>query len=198
MGRADRRRPQGHLRIQPRPSSEPLDKATIARYVGEKVSTSIRRNSYCRVAGKDWWLSNTEAIEHLAPNDYKVDAYYLTDEEGEITDMYIYQGDMLIDRLEDIGTYNTARAEQTEEDERIFTEQRKKLSHFNRYVKEHAIARVGVQRIEPIPYPGAQPTGGADESETYEIEEPDCVAVETDTYEYSLGEDYGSKGAEAV
>ena len=180
------------------PTLQPLDKATIARYVGEKVSTSIRRNSYCRVAGKDWWLSKTEAIELLSPNDYKVDAYYLTDEEGEITDMYIYQGDMLIDRLEDIGTYNTARAEQTEEDERIFTEQRKKLSHFNRYVKEHAIARVGVQRIEPIPYPGAQPTGGADEYETYEIEEPDCVAVETDTYEYSLGEDYGSKGAEAV
>lgn len=64
------------------PMLHPLDKATIARHVGEKVGTTIRRNSYCRVAGEDWWLSKTEAIELLAPNDYKVEAYYLTDEEA--------------------------------------------------------------------------------------------------------------------
>lgn len=134
------------------PMLQPLDKATIARYVGEKVSTTIRRNSYCRVAGTDWWLSKTEALELLAPNDYKVDAYYLTDEEGKITDMFIYQGDMYIDRLENVGTYNTATAEQTEEDEKVFVEQRKKISHFNKYVDEHAIARVGIteRATEPV------------------------------------------------
>lgn len=133
------------------PMLQPLDKATIARYVGEKVSTTIRRNSYCRVAGTDWWLSKTEALELLAPNDYKVDAYYLTDEEGKITDMFIYQGDMYIDRLENVGTYNTATAEQTEEDEKVFVEQRKKISHFNRYVDEHAIARVGIAERDTEP-----------------------------------------------
>ena len=133
------------------PMLQPLDKATIARYVGEKVSTTIRRNSYCRVAGIDWWLSKTEALELLAPNDYKVDAYYLTDEEGKITDMFIYQGDMYIDRLENVGTYNTATAEQTEEDEKVFVEQRKKISHFNKYVDEHAVARVGITERDTEP-----------------------------------------------
>ena len=133
------------------PMLQPLDKATIARYVGEKVSTTIRRNSYCRVAGIDWWLSKTEALELLAPNDYKVDPYYLTDEEGKITDMFIYQGDMYIDRLENVGTYNTATAEQTEEDEKVFVEQRKKISHFNKYVDEHAIARVGITERDTEP-----------------------------------------------
>ncbi len=133
------------------PMLQPLDKATIARYVGEKVSTTIRRNSYCRVAGIDWWLSKPEALELLAPNDYKVDAYYLTDEEGKITDMFIYQGDMYIDRLENVGTYNTATAEQTEEDEKVFVEQRKKISHFNKYVDEHAIARVGITERDTEP-----------------------------------------------
>lgn len=128
------------------PTLQPLDKATIARYVGEKVSTTIRRNSYCRVAGEDWWLSKTEAIELLAPNDYKVDAYYLTDAEGKITDMFIYQGDMYIDRLDNPGTFCTARAEQTEKDEQIFVEQRKKISHFNKYIEDHAIARVGLSK----------------------------------------------------
>lgn len=148
------------------PTLQPLDKATIARYVGERVSTTIRRNSYCRVAGEDWWLSKTEAIELLAPNDYKVEAYYLTDAEGKITDMFIYQGDMYIDRLDNVGTYCTARAEQTEKDEQVFVEQRKKISHFNKYIEDHAIARVGLserdrasETVEPeeVPVPVEEP-----------------------------------------
>ena len=148
------------------PTLQPLDKATIVRYVGERVSTTIRRNSYCRVAGEDWWLSKTEAIELLAPNDYKVEAYYLTDAEGKITDMFIYQGDMYIDRLDNVGTFCTARAEQTERDEQVFVEQRKKISHFNKYIEDHAIARVGLserdsaaETVEPeeVPVPIAEP-----------------------------------------
>lgn len=164
------------------PTLQPLDKATIARYVGEKVSTTIRRNSYCRVAGMDWWLSKTEVIELLAPNDYKVEAYYLTDEEGKITDMFIYQGDMYIDRLENLGTYNTARAEQTEEDERIFTEQRKKISHFNKYVEDNAIGHVGVIERDT-------------RSQTIEVEEVVVTEPETrETQEYGYREDYAARG----
>lgn len=163
------------------PTLQPLDKATIARYVGERVSTTIRRNSYCRVAGVDWWLSKTEVIELLAPNDYKVEAYYLTDDEGKITDMFIYQGDMYIDRLENLGTYNTARAEQTEEDERIFTEQRKKISHFNKYVEDNAIGRVGVIERDTRP-------------QTIEVEEVIVPEPETrETQEYGLSEDYAAR-----
>lgn len=165
------------------PTLQPLDKATIARYVGERVSTTIRRNSYCRVAGEDWWLSKTEAIELLAPNDYKVEAYYLTDEDGKITDMFIYQGDMYIDRLENLGTYNTARAEQTEDDERIFTEQRKKISHFNKYVKERAIGRVGV----------------AERDREFEAAIAEEIATEKaeesrQTEEYAFDNDYAARG----
>lgn len=170
------------------PMLQPLDKATIARYVGEKVSTTIRRNSYCRVAGIDWWLSKTEALELLAPNDYKVDAYYLTDEEGKITDMFIYQGDMYIDRLENVGTYNTATAEQTDEDEKVFVEQRKKISHFNKYIDEHAIGRVGIMErdkdplvVEEVSVPGQT------------TEEPEMPAENTN-FVY----DAAARGREAV
>lgn len=163
------------------PMLHPLDKATIARHVGEKVGTTIRRNSYCRVAGEDWWLSKTEAIELLAPNDYKVEAYYLTDEEGKITDMFIYQGDMYIDRLENIGTFNTARAEQTERDEKIFVEQRKKISRFNKYVEDNAIGRVGVTERDTRP-------------QTVEVEEVAVPEPETrETQEYGLSEDYAAR-----
>lgn len=172
------------------PNLQPLDKATIARYVGERVSTTIRRNSYCRVAGEDWWLSKTEAIELLSPNDYKVDAYYLTDEEGKVTDMYIYQGDMYIDRLDNIGTYNTARAEQTDEDRRIFAEQCKKISHFKKHVEDHAITRVGVMaKSEPCE---AEPVAEA----LGPVEAP--VEEDGGTASWNDGRDYSSMGSQAV
>ena len=163
------------------PTLQPLDKATIARYVGERVSTTIRRNSYCRVAGEDWWLSKTEAIELLAPNDYKVEAYYLTDAEGKITDMFIYQGDMYIDRLDNVGTFCTARAEQTEKDEQVFVEQRKKISHFNKYIEDHAIARVGLSERDSA-------------AETVEAEEvPVPVEEPRETQDMGFTDDYAAR-----
>ncbi len=126
------------------PTLKPLDRAICARYVGEHVSTSIRRNSYCRVQGKDWWLSDIKVIERLRPNDLNVEAYYLTNEQGDATDVWIYQNDIMVDKLEDVGTFNTADAEQTDEDRAVFIKQQKKIANFGKYVKENAISRVGV------------------------------------------------------
>lgn len=131
------------------PTLQKMDKSVWARFIGEHTPTTIRRNSYCRVNYKDWWLSKTEVIEKLAPNNYKVDAYYLTDEDGNVTDMYIFQDDRLIDKLEDVGTFNTADAEQTDEDREIFVRQQKKIAAFNAYVKKNAIDKVGISKVEP-------------------------------------------------
>lgn len=132
------------------PTLQPIDKSVLARFIGEHVKTSIRRNSYCRVAYTDWWLSGTEVIEKLAPNNWEVDAYYLTTEEGEITDVYIYQNDMLVDKLQNVGTFNTAEAEQTDEDRAIFVEQQKKIAGFNGYVQNNAISGMGVSMPQPM------------------------------------------------
>lgn len=71
------------------PTLQPLDKLTLARYIGERVETSIRRNSTVRVAYEDWWLSNTDRLERLEPNNSKVTAYYIPNEEGKAQDVYI-------------------------------------------------------------------------------------------------------------
>ena len=126
------------------PTLQPLDRALWARYIGEHVSTSVRRNSYCRVQGKDWWLSETEVLEKLAPNDMKVEAYYLTGEDGGAVDVWIYQNDMLIDKLQDVGTFNTADAEQTDEDRAVFVEQQQKIAKFGKWVKDNGIAPLRV------------------------------------------------------
>lgn len=133
------------------PTLQPLDKSVLARFIGEHVETSIRRNSYCRVAYTDWWLSDVSVLEKLASNNWKVDAYYLTDEAGAVKNVYIYQNDILIDELQNVGTFNTADCEQTEEDKAIFVEQQKKISGFNKWVTDNAIDRLGVMKATTAP-----------------------------------------------
>lgn len=132
------------------PTLQPYDKLTLSRYIGERVDTSIRRNSTVRVAYDDYWLSDTSVLERLQPNDYKVTAYYLPDDEGRPTDVYIFQGDRYIDKVEKVETYNRVMAEQTEEDIVNYIEQQKKISKFGKYVRDNAIGKVGVVTAQPV------------------------------------------------
>ena len=142
------------------PTLRPLDKLTLARYIGERVETSIRRNSTVRVCYEDWWLSDTSVLEKLRPNDYQVTAYYLTPSQpprGEEPvlpeEIYLFQGDKYIDTCERVQTYNRVMAEQTEEDTVNYIEQRKKIAKFGKWVRERAIDEVGVMKKAPAAEP---------------------------------------------
>ena len=165
------------------PNLEPINKAVLARFIGDHVETSVRRNSYCRVGYTDWWLSGTEVLERLAPNNWKVDAYYLTDDDGNITDVYIYQNGMLVDKLQNVGTFNTADCEQTDADRTVFVEQQKKISGFNAYIKNNAISGVGVSK----PRPEKEKAVEAVELPSINVEEPALPDV------YLPPEDYSRK-----
>lgn len=165
------------------PNLEPINKAVLARFIGDHVETSVRRNSYCRVGYTDWWLSGTEVLERLAPNNWKVDAYYLTDDDGNITDVYIYQNGMLMDKLQNAGTFNTADCEQTDADRTVFVEQQKKISGFNAYIKNNAISGVGVSK----PRPEKEKAVEAVELPSINVEEPALPDV------YLPPEDYSRK-----
>lgn len=133
------------------PTLRPIDRPKLARYIGEAVNTSIRRNSYCAVAHRNWWLSSPEVLERLAPNDMQVTAYYIPTEEGEATEVYIYQNDRLIDTLTPVSTFNRATCEQTEADRTAFTSQMEIIGSYKRMLKDEAITPVAVQstRITP-------------------------------------------------
>lgn len=166
------------------PGLQSLDKITLSRYIGEKVETSVRRNSTVRVNYEDWWLSAPEVLEKLASNDYKVQAYYLPDEEGRATDVYIFQGDKYIDKVEKVETYNRVYAEQTDEDAAKYIEQRKKVSKFAAYVKAHAAPTVGTAKKR------REERGENDESETVEaapIPLPMSLPAESEDNECGIG-----------
>ena len=126
------------------PNLLPYDARMLAFHIGERVETSIRRNSTVRVAHEDWWLSNTSVLERLEPNKYKVTACYLPDDEGAPQEVFIYQKGKYIDTVEKVNTYSRVMAEQTEEDQAAFVEQQKKIAKFNKYVEDNAIDRLGI------------------------------------------------------
>lgn len=130
------------------PNLRPYDEITLARYIGEKVETSVRRNSTVRVAYEDWWLSSYEVLKKLAPNNYKVTAYYLPDEDGKPQNVFIFQGDRYIDQVERVETYNRVMAEQTDDDKRKFYRQQKKVKQFMKFVGKgvEETPTIGIQK----------------------------------------------------
>lgn len=133
------------------PTLERMDKLTLSYYLGERVETSVRRNSTVRVAYEDWWLSDPSVLEKLNPNDYKVTAYYLPDEDGKATDVYLFQGNRYIDKVERVETFNRVMAEQTDEDVAIFIDQQKRIAKFDKYIRDNAIPKLMVGKIAEQP-----------------------------------------------
>lgn len=155
------------------PTLRPLDRVTLSRYIGEKVDTSIRRNSTVRVRYSDWWLSHPSVLERLAPNNYKVTAYFLPDENGEPTEVYLFQGDKYIDKVTKVRTYNRVYAEQTEEDREIYTDQCKRFSQFQKYVEDNAAPRIGTAKRTSAPEVAAEIVEIAPVNTAAEEYEPD-------------------------
>lgn len=174
------------------PDLRPFDEETVARYIGLKVETTIRRNSTVRVNYADWWLSRPEVLERLKSNDYKVAAYYLPDDDGQATDVYLWQDDKFIDKVEKVETFNRVMAEQTDEDREKFKRQEEKVIAFKKYLSHNGATRLRTMKKE-----------AANIQETEEAEDL-TVAVppaEEPVYEYacaSASNDYAKLGAEAV
>lgn len=123
-------------------SMTPADRAHFVKVIGEQTKTSIQRNQYLQVQYSDYQLSSPAILGSLRPNNRTVTAYYLPDENGEVKDVYIYQGENFIDYCQKITAYNEAKAEQTPADRKAYTEQSKYVSAFDKLVKESRPGRV--------------------------------------------------------
>lgn len=126
------------------PNLSPVDKALLYRFIGERTCTSIRRNMYCTVRGVKFGLPSPELIGRLAPNDYTVEAFYMPDDEGKFSEVYLYQDNNFIATCTPIGLYNEATAEKTEEDEQSYQEQSKYVAQFDAMIRREKIRPVEV------------------------------------------------------
>lgn len=130
------------------PDLAPVDKAVLYRYIGEHTETSVRRNMYCTVQYGEYALPTPQEIGKLEPRNMKVDAYYLPDEEGKVSEVYLYQNGAYITRCEQVTRYNEATAEQTEADRAAYTEQSKYVAQFDKMMRDEKIQRVTVIHAE--------------------------------------------------
>lgn len=127
-----------------------INRAVLLKYIGEKTETSIRRNQYVRVQYENYQLSSPAVLSKLLPNRHDVQSYYLPNESGSITEVYLYQNDEFICRAAKINTFTTATAEKTEFDNLYMTEQAKYISQFDKMTKEGGkdLARIRFMKPE--------------------------------------------------
>lgn len=126
------------------PDLQPVDKAILYRFIGEKRITSIRRNMYCMVSGTKFMLPSPEYIEKLAPHDYGVEAYFLPDEGGNVPEVHIYQNDNYIASCAPVELYNEAAVEQTDADIEAYRKQASYVAQFDAMMKHEKIQKVEV------------------------------------------------------
>ncbi|MDY6122107.1 MAG: hypothetical protein SPI72_03400 [Porphyromonas sp.] len=126
------------------PNLAPIDKAVLYRYIGERTETSIRRNMYLQVAYEQFILPSPDVLDLLAPHTTKVEAYYLPEEDGEIKEVYIYQGECYLGCCSKVVRYNEANSEWTEADEAAYQEQAAYVAQFDAKVRRERIDKVEI------------------------------------------------------
>ena len=89
-------------------------------------------------------LPDPEVIARLEPRNYKVEAYYLPDSDGNINEVYIYQNGRYLAACKPAPRYNENTAEQTEADREAYTEQAKYVAKFDKMIKEGKIKPLGI------------------------------------------------------
>lgn len=136
------------LKSRLNPGLQPLEKASLYRHIGERTECSIVRSQYVRVQYEKYQLSSPEILSMLKPNDYKVTAYYMKEEDGSIPRVYLYQGDTYLCECDRIIAYNEARCEQTSEDLSEMGRQARYVADYDRMVKDHLPDRVGILTSE--------------------------------------------------
>jgi hypothetical protein len=122
-------------------------KRLLLKHIGYKTETSIRNNDYVRTQHCDYAIETTNILARLKPNNKTVEAYWLPSENGNIPEVYLYQGDTFLCHATKYETYNEALAERTERDEEIRIEQAKRQSHRRLEVKEGISAKVAKVQV---------------------------------------------------
>ncbi len=120
------------------PNLPVFDKTYLAKYIGTHTETSIKRSQYVTVQYEKFQLESANVLRLLAPNNYKVDAYYMNDAKGKVNEVFIYQNDKFIGKCMPVPTFNRANSEWTDVDKLGYENATKYISQFDAMVKEKA------------------------------------------------------------
>jgi hypothetical protein len=135
------------------PNAPQVSKPVVYKAIGDRTQTTIKRNQSVTVQYNEYIISNVNDIDKLQPNNYGVEAYYLPNAEGLITEVFLYQNGKFICKANRIAEYSTAKAEwQADVDAANYAEQAKYVAQFDKKVKEgkHNLANLSLLETEVI------------------------------------------------
>lgn len=116
------------------PQLAEVDRHKLATLLGEHRSTSVRRG-HIKANYRSFSLS-PEGISKLKSRDGKVDAYWWEQNDGEMGEVYVYEGGRYIETAEEIIRVNEAKAEQTEEDRHQLHRQLQRVKAYDAHIAE--------------------------------------------------------------
>jgi len=128
------------------PQLAEIDVHKLATLIGEHRSTSVRRG-HIKANYRSFALS-PEGISKLKDRNGKVDAYWWEQEEGEMNEVYIYEGGRFIETACEIQRINEAKAEQTDEDRHQLHMQLQRVKAFDAHIAERLPSKARLLKEE--------------------------------------------------
>ncbi|MGB0918657.1 MAG: hypothetical protein ACPGU4_13770, partial [Flavobacteriales bacterium] len=141
------------------PNLAEINKPVLMKMIGNRTSTTVRRNSRCTVNHALYEMPSVETLIKLSVNNYSVQAYWLPDEDGKVPEVHLYQGERFICTSQRRNRYNEAKGERTSEDWKVFSHQQAQTKEFDEYVKEESgkLDKVVINRIAKRDRPNIEP-----------------------------------------
>ena len=125
-----------------------VDVHKVAMLIGEHRSTSVRRGQI-RANYRDFSLS-PQAIGKLKNRDGKVDVYWWEQTEGDMSEVYVYEGGRYIETAREIHHFKEAVLEQTEDDRHRMHQEFQRVKDLEVYHTERKPRKLHIMREDAL------------------------------------------------
>lgn len=143
------------------PTLRPIDQGFLYQFIGNQTKTSLRNNDYCKVNNQEFELKDFAGLKHMKPNTKNVTAFWLPNEEGDVTSVYLYQDGVFIGEAinRERFSYNECAVERTEEDKANMLHQYKRAAQYDSFIRDRRkelgkvgkISSIRARVIEDVP-----------------------------------------------
>ena len=124
------------LMMKQHPELAPLNWRLLCKEWGKITETSLKQGRSFTVDYREWWLSDVSLIERFKPNNTNAQAYYIPDSNGNINELFVYQDERFIDNPRDLGRFQEAKIERTDDDVRVMNAQLGFISSHKKLAKD--------------------------------------------------------------
>lgn len=143
------------------PTLRPIDQGFLYQFIGNQTKTSLRNNDYCKVNNQEFELKDFAGLKHMKPNTKNVTAFWLPNEDGDVTSVYLYQDGVFIGEAinRERFSYNECAVERTAEDEANMLHQYKRAAQYDSFIRDRRkelgkvgkISSIRARVIEDVP-----------------------------------------------